>query len=344
MKKIYFLLTAVTAIFILATNGFANEKFNDIKNHWAETVIAEMAEKGIVKGLDDGRFAPDNSISRSEFLVLIHRMLDIEICYFAAPDIEKIFTDVKNNDWFGCNIYDLVTVGIIDDKEVLRPNEKITRQEAVHYLIRAYNYVKFNDVNYKDGSTKTHNPGYRYVKDLNEVKDEYRQEVMQGYILKLVEGRTNDFFQPNGLLTRAEALVLMKRLDNVAILNDKGELNINLSYDYLYNGFEMRAEIINNSKKEVSINFNSGQQYNLILLDKNNSEIYNWADGRFFTQALTKVTLKHKDKKVFTELLSYAEYKDIIDKAVYLKLQIPGKRSDGKEISEQIVEIRKPNN
>ncbi|MBR5535738.1 MAG: S-layer homology domain-containing protein [Clostridia bacterium] len=49
------------------------DKFTDIKGHWAEDVINEAAEEGIVNGRGDGTFRPDEPITRAEALAMVMR-------------------------------------------------------------------------------------------------------------------------------------------------------------------------------------------------------------------------------------------------------------------------------
>lgn len=52
------------------------EKFSDIKGHWAESVINEVAKKGIINGFTDGTFRPDEPLTRGQAAVLIRNLLN----------------------------------------------------------------------------------------------------------------------------------------------------------------------------------------------------------------------------------------------------------------------------
>ena len=49
--------------------------FPDIKGHWAEDYINNAANKGLVKGYEDGTFGPDRYITRAEAVTLVNRTL-----------------------------------------------------------------------------------------------------------------------------------------------------------------------------------------------------------------------------------------------------------------------------
>ncbi|MBQ3053565.1 MAG: S-layer homology domain-containing protein [Clostridia bacterium] len=48
--------------------------FSDISGHWAETYVNTAAQKGLFKGDDEGRFSPDDNITRAQFVTVLWRM------------------------------------------------------------------------------------------------------------------------------------------------------------------------------------------------------------------------------------------------------------------------------
>ena len=50
--------------------------FPDIKGHWAQDYINNAANKGLVKGYEDGTFGPDRYITRAEAVTLVNRTLN----------------------------------------------------------------------------------------------------------------------------------------------------------------------------------------------------------------------------------------------------------------------------
>jgi len=130
----------VLGIMMLSTAAAAatgyDTVFSDISGHWAKDTIERMANLGIVKGVGNGMFLPDREIKRSEFIVALHKAAEIKINYFKVPDINEFFDDVKNEDWYASTLYDLASLNIVDDREKFRPNDLITREEMVHYLVK----------------------------------------------------------------------------------------------------------------------------------------------------------------------------------------------------------------
>ncbi|MCG5057272.1 MAG: S-layer homology domain-containing protein [Limnoraphis sp. WC205] len=72
-----------------------DEIWLDIKNHWAENCLKELGYSGLFNGYPDGKFKPDNLMTRAEFAAALKK---------AFPDIpakrEAIkFSDVSSNFW-----------------------------------------------------------------------------------------------------------------------------------------------------------------------------------------------------------------------------------------------------
>ena len=88
-----------------ASNG---EELVDIKGHWAETVIKEWVSRGLIKGYGNGRFGPNDSITRAEFVTLLNRIF----CYTQKSNVS--FPDVKKGVWYAGEIAKAYQAGNIN--------------------------------------------------------------------------------------------------------------------------------------------------------------------------------------------------------------------------------------
>ncbi len=74
-------------IFLLSTLSVSALTFSDVENdptvEWAKPYINEMAELGYIKGYEDGTFKPNNTISKTEALILLSRMIGVNDESFA---------------------------------------------------------------------------------------------------------------------------------------------------------------------------------------------------------------------------------------------------------------------
>ena len=55
---------------------FESNQFSDIIGHWANNFINSAAQKGWVRGYEDGTFRPERAITRAEFATLVNNVLD----------------------------------------------------------------------------------------------------------------------------------------------------------------------------------------------------------------------------------------------------------------------------
>ena len=78
MEKKRFLAGAVSialALTMVSTSAFAvSVEFTDVpSSHWAHASISEMADKGIMSGVGNNKFAPDTTLTGAQFVTMIVR-------------------------------------------------------------------------------------------------------------------------------------------------------------------------------------------------------------------------------------------------------------------------------
>lgn len=105
MKKFFSLVISVVIVICSSFNAFAYEyskdypqRFWDVpKDHWAFNYIAELVNKGVLAGYEDGSFRPDTTVTRAEWAKIM-----VLAAGLPANDNNVYFTDM-NNHW--ANIY-----------------------------------------------------------------------------------------------------------------------------------------------------------------------------------------------------------------------------------------------
>jgi hypothetical protein len=172
------------------------EELVDIKAHWAEAVIRKWVNQGLAKGYGDGRFGPNDSITRAEFVTLLNRIFGYQ------QTSEKSFPDVKAGAWYAAEIAKAYQAGIIggDNNGNMNPEAVISRQEAAVILARAFSLAGDN----LDAALKYSDVGQIAEWALGSVGTMTKK----GY----VTGRPGNLFAPKANLSRCEAV---KMIDNV---------------------------------------------------------------------------------------------------------------------------------
>ena len=78
------LITRAQMAQILYNAGFYSQSINNQKhsfsdvdnNHWAYVAIETMKKEGILNGYGDGRFGPNDSVSRAQIAAIIYRLYE----------------------------------------------------------------------------------------------------------------------------------------------------------------------------------------------------------------------------------------------------------------------------
>ena len=176
--------------------------FNDLEGYeWAEPSIEALFESGVIKGKGEKIFAPNDVITREEFLQMLVIGLDIK---YDGED-KPIFADVDENQWYTQSIYYAYSAGIIKG---ISENEfgigaAIKREDAAVMAYRALQ--KFNLI---DDSIE-------YVSDFTDgdmISEYADQPVAAMQHIGVISGYETGEFRPYNSITRAEAAVIIKKL------------------------------------------------------------------------------------------------------------------------------------
>ena len=107
--------------------------FSDVQgSDWYATAVNTLASLGIIRGVGDGVFDPNRSITRAEFATIALRFAD------KTADGTNPFTDVASNDWYYFAVLNAVGFGWITGYSdgTFRPNASITRAEVATIVNR----------------------------------------------------------------------------------------------------------------------------------------------------------------------------------------------------------------
>ncbi|NBD24523.1 S-layer homology domain-containing protein [Paenibacillus glycinis] len=169
---------------------------SDISGHWAEAAIKRAVELGIVNGYEDRTFLPNRPVTRAEFAVMLSRTLKPE----AGGKLE--FKDAASIPaWAADAVGSAVAAGWISGYEdgTFRADRRITRAELATMAVRAMGWEP-------DAALAL---AFADAADIPAWASPY---VALAAERKLVNGRGDDSFVPNGIATRAEAAELLMRM------------------------------------------------------------------------------------------------------------------------------------
>lgn len=177
-----------------------DKTFHDISSHWAKYDIEVMSAKQVVNGKSSGLFRPDEDINRAEFIALLNRALRVK------PESEtQKYSDVPVDAWYKQDVDTASSFKLVDGvgEGKFAPTANISREQAVVILVRAYER--------KGGKSFTPtNPSI--VKDISDVASWAQEEIQLANHINLITGYPDGRFAPKDSLTRAQSVVLIKRL------------------------------------------------------------------------------------------------------------------------------------
>lgn len=169
----------------------SGNKFYDLSDtHWAYAYINYLSDKNIINGYANGIFAPENNVTRAEFLKILVSAFGVESDVSDVP-----FKDVNSSDWFAPYIYTAWQKGLVKgDGEYFRPDDYISRQDA---SVMIYRFVNYNG--------KDFNLSEVAYEDDHEISDYAKEAVYALSNAGIIGGMPDGSFAPVSDTTRAEA-------------------------------------------------------------------------------------------------------------------------------------------
>ncbi|MFC5650383.1 S-layer homology domain-containing protein [Paenibacillus solisilvae] len=178
-----------------------NKTFADLNGHWAEKPVKSLTAKHILNGVDKQHYAPSRNITRAEFTTMIMRSIE----WTGNADVQagtNPFKDVPAGRYYTDAVAQAASLGIVSGYEgAFRPNDKITREEAVVALVRAAKYFELS-------SPGKGAPAFADAKDISAWAT---AAVDEAWSKGLIEGDGKQF-NPKKSVTRAEVAVMINRL------------------------------------------------------------------------------------------------------------------------------------
>ncbi|WP_143088571.1 S-layer homology domain-containing protein [Paenibacillus algorifonticola] len=178
-----------------------SKTFSDLGKHWAKADIELLASKLIVNGVKEGIFAPDQTITRAEFSVLLVRALALPGDAASAD----VFKDVKSTAWYARAVGAAVKANLVNgfDDGTFRPNEAITREQMAALISKAIVAA---------GKTAPKTADLSPFGDQAKISTWAKEAVGQSVEAGIVTGTDKGTFEPVANATRAQAVVMLKRL------------------------------------------------------------------------------------------------------------------------------------
>lgn len=186
-------------------NPIKNPSFNDIDSqHWAYELVVKGAEKGFIAGMPDGGFKPEDALQVADTFTFLDRVLlqrNINEMKLSRSTVEKYITDKEH--WAFNNMASIASkLSENTLKTVANLGEKpITRE------ILAQTLFEITDGKIKESKERI---------DFSDTGNSPYKEALE-YCVRtgLLVGTGETTMSPEKVLTRAELIVILNRLDDL---------------------------------------------------------------------------------------------------------------------------------
>ena len=203
-KRILAVLLAVSMLMgTLAVSAAASGQYSDTKGHWAEAAIERWSGYGVVEG-HDGVFEPEGVLTRGQMAKVLAEVLGLE------KERDNPFSDVPADAWYAPYVLRCYEAGILaGDGQNAKPNDPITREEAMTMLCRALNIAP------------AQNTDFATFSDGGQVSDWAAPYVAAMVESGIVGGVGNGQLAPNVHINRASLMTILDR-SVVQYINEPG--------------------------------------------------------------------------------------------------------------------------
>lgn len=219
-KKVSMLLATATCVTALAAGGgtalAAGGSFTDVSSgDWFHPAVSAMAEGGLVAGVGNGRFAPNEKLSVAAFSTIMCRATGMDTNFSNEAYWERIETyapflwgtpgfdpDVDHVHWGYGAVKQCSDANYIQSRGFAKAEEydkPITREEAIAGM------SMLNGPKGESSRTWTSND----IPDYDSISSQYREAIVKAYNKGVCTGvDTSGTFNPKGYLTRAQVAQL----------------------------------------------------------------------------------------------------------------------------------------
>ncbi len=117
------------------------KKFSDVaENYWAYEPITSLATRGIINGVGEGSFAPEETVTREAFVKML-----VEALALKGKGEGMTFSDVDTNAWYTDYVYIASSIGLVNGYDgKFGIGEGLTREQMATMLYRAAEIANIN--------------------------------------------------------------------------------------------------------------------------------------------------------------------------------------------------------
>ena len=173
--------------------------FSDLPENEAAGSIMNMVARGILKGMDNGKFEGELPITRAMVATVLKRLSKDQTINNVTN-----FKDVKDTDWFAEAVKWAQSQGLIKGYEdgTFKANNLVTRQELAVIIER---FLKIHGITMEEIKELSY-------KDLDTLPAWSKDAIIAMAKIGLIEGQTEEMYNPASEFTREELAVMLEKI------------------------------------------------------------------------------------------------------------------------------------
>ena len=198
------LLLSLLLACCMETTAFAAQYPDVTDEHWAKPYIDRWSDSGILKGYPDGKFHPDDPVTRGQLSAILYSILGVEpVEGYSYPDLAK-------TAWY----YDAVTamnyyhVALNTDLS-MKPDQPLSREEAIYMIASGFRRA--------DLSRDRMRYSGKAPSDYAQVSDQFTEAVSTMLRLGHVRGGADGRLMPKDTVTRAQVITIINSMFDLYI-------------------------------------------------------------------------------------------------------------------------------
>ena len=173
--------------------------FSDLPENEKAGSIMNIVSRGVLKGMDNGKFEGELPITRAMVATVLKRLSKDQ-----TTNTVQNFKDVKDKDWFAEAAKWAQSQNLIKGYEdgTFKANKLVTRQELAIIVDR---FLKIRGIQMKEIKEISY-------KDLDKLPTWSRDAIIAMAKIGLIEGETTEKYNPTSEFTREELAVMLEKI------------------------------------------------------------------------------------------------------------------------------------
>ena len=190
----------------------ANFNFTDLGGHWAKDDILFVANRGLMTGTSVTTFSPNGSMTRGMFVTALGRLANADTSAYKQSSFIDVKADAYYMGYIEWGVKNSILVGIGGGK--FGPDGLVTREQMAVIMDRYATAIGF-----KLPEVHTQN----VFADNAKIGAWAAPSVKRIQMAGIIQGKNNNFYDPQGTATRAEVSAVLRRFVELAIFSDTAQ-------------------------------------------------------------------------------------------------------------------------